>query len=147
MPVSRTPAAWRSNASSSRSVVAEQLDEQRPGDVEALGHLRVHRRVVLHLLAGDVLQPAADPAGRDDEQRQHDQRQQRQPPLEGEHRDERRDEHDDVADDAAERARDGGLGADDVVVQPDVISAPVGVRVKKAIGIRWTLANSARRRS
>ena len=27
------------------------------------------------------------------------------------------------------------------------ISAPVGVRVKKAIGIRCTLANSARRRS
>ena len=27
------------------------------------------------------------------------------------------------------------------------IRAPVGVRVKKAIGIRWTLANSARRRS
>ena len=53
------------------AVVAEQLDEQRAGDVEALGHLRVHRRVVLHLLAGDVLQAEADAAGRDDEQRQH----------------------------------------------------------------------------
>ena len=67
-------------------VVAEQLDEHRPGDVEALGHLRAHRRVVLHLLAGDLLQPPADAPGRDDEQRQHDERQQRQPPLEGEHR-------------------------------------------------------------
>ena len=119
------------------------LTSMRAGHVEALGHLRVHRGVVLHLLAGELLQPAPDAAGREDEQRQHDEREQRQPPLEGEHRGERGDEHDDVADDAAERAGDRGLGADDVVVQPADVSAPVGVRVKNATGIRCTLANSA----
>ena len=97
--------------------VAEQLDEHRARHVEALGHLRVHRRVVLHLLTRDVLQPASDSAGRDDEHREHGERHQGQPPLEGEHRAQRRDQHDDVAHHAAERARDRGLGADHVVVE------------------------------
>ena len=96
---------------------AEQLDQRRAGDVEALGHLRVHRRVVLHLLAGDVLQPPPHPARRHDEQRQHDQRQQRQPPLQPQHRDQRRDQHDHVAHDAPERARHRRLGADHVAVE------------------------------
>ena len=55
----------------------EQLDQQRAGDVEPLGHRRVHLRVQVVRLAGDLGQLLADPAGRDDEQRQHDQRQQR----------------------------------------------------------------------
>ena len=33
----------------------EQLDQQRAGDVEPLGHLRVHRRVEVHRLTGDRL--------------------------------------------------------------------------------------------
>ena len=99
------------------AVVTEQLDEEGAGDVEALRHLRVHRRVVLHLLAGDVLQAEADPAGRDDEQRQHGQGEQREPPLEDQHRRQRGDQPDDVADDAAERVGDCRLGADDVVAE------------------------------
>ena len=63
------------------------------------------------------LQPPTDARGRDDEQRQHDERQQREAPLEGDHRGQRGDEDDDVADDAAERAGDRGLRTDDVVVQ------------------------------
>ena len=58
-----------------------------PDDVEPLGHLRVHLGVGVHVLPGERLQPLADALGGDDEQRQHDQRQQRQPPLEREHRD------------------------------------------------------------
>ena len=99
------------------AVVAEQLDEQRTGNVEALGHLRVHRRVVLHLLARDVLQAQADATRRDDEEWQHAEGQQRQAPFEEEHRRQRRDQPDDVADDAAERVGDGGLGTDDVVAE------------------------------
>ena len=63
------------------------LDQQGAGDVEALGHLRVHRRVVAHLFAGDPLQARAHPACRDDEQGQHDQREQGQPTRHGELRD------------------------------------------------------------
>ena len=96
----------------------EQLDQRRARHVEPLGHLRVHRRVVRHLLAGDSLQPHADAAGRNDEDGQHDQRQERELPLQGDHGRQRGDEHDDVAHHAAERAGDRGLGADDVVVEP-----------------------------
>ena len=117
MPASRTALARLPNIVVLAIERAEQLDQRRAGDVEALGHLRVHRRVVLHLLAGDVLQPPPDAAGRHDEQRQHDQRQQRQPPLEPQHRDQRGDQHDHVAHDAAERARHRRLGADHVAVE------------------------------
>ena len=34
---------------------AEELHQQRARDVEPLGHLRVHRRVVVHRFAGDGL--------------------------------------------------------------------------------------------
>ena len=99
------------------AVVAEELDEDGTGDVEALRHLCAHRRVVLHLLAGDVLQVAADSTGRHDEQREDAERQQRETPLQHEHRRQGRDESDDVADDVAERGGDGRLGADDVVAE------------------------------
>ena len=48
---------------------AEQHHQQRPGDVEALVHGRVHGRVELHRLAGDGLEPAPHPPGREQEQR------------------------------------------------------------------------------
>ena len=116
-PVSRTPSACSSNADCSRSARTEQLDQRRARHVEPLGHLRVHRRVVRHLLPRDSLQPSTDPAGRDDEDRQHDKGQQRELPLQRDHRGEGGEEHDDVAHHAAERAGDGGLGADHVVVE------------------------------
>ncbi len=43
---------------------SEQLHEGRTRDVEALGHLGVHRGVVAHLLAGDGLEPHARRGGR-----------------------------------------------------------------------------------
>ena len=50
--------------------LAEQLHQQRAGHVEALGHRGVHRRVEVHLLAGELLQPSPDPLRGHDEQRQ-----------------------------------------------------------------------------
>ena len=96
---------------------SEQLHELGAGDVEPFGHLRVHRGVGVHVLAGELLEPLADPLGRDDEQREHDECQQRQPPLESQHRDQRRRQYDDVADDTAERAGDRVLRADHVTVE------------------------------
>ena len=74
-------------------LAAEQLDEQRPGHVEALGHRGVHRRVEVHLLAGEVLEAAARPAWPGSTKTgSSDERQEREPPLEDEHGDERRDQ-------------------------------------------------------
>ena len=86
------------------------------------------------------------PPRRDDERGQHDQRQQREPPLQPEHDREHDREVDDVRHDGAERRRDGLLRTDHVVVQADC-SAPVCVRVKNASGMRCTWSNSATRRS
>ena len=52
---------------------AEQLDEQCAGNVEALGHLRVHLGIQPHLLARDVLQADADATRGNDERREHDE--------------------------------------------------------------------------
>ena len=55
-PMSRTRPARSENVSDSRSVLAEELDDQRAGDVEPLGDDVVHRRVQLHALARETLQ-------------------------------------------------------------------------------------------
>jgi hypothetical protein len=110
----------RGAAGEQRSLVvrpAEQLHQLRTGNVEPLGHLRVHLRVGVHLLTCQFLKSPADSLGRDDEQRQHDQCQQGEAPLQEHHRRERRDQHDDVADHAAERAGDCVLRADHIVVE------------------------------
>ncbi len=64
---------------------AEQLDQQRAGDAEPLGHRGVHLRVELVRLAGDGGESAAHPAGRQDEQRQHRERQHGDLPRQREH--------------------------------------------------------------
>ena len=97
-------------------LLAEELHDQRAGDVEALGGRVVHRRVQLHALAGDAHELPTDAPGRDDERRQDDQGQDRQPPLEPEHDGERHGEADDVAHDGSQRVGDRLLGADHVVV-------------------------------
>ena len=56
------------------------------------------------------------------------------------------DEGDDVGDDRAERARECRC-APMTSLLSRVTSAPVWVRVKKAIGIRWTWSNRRMRRS
>ena len=97
---------------------SEQLDQQRAGHVQALGHHGVHRCVVLHALARQRLQAPAHSLRRCDEHRQQRQREQRQAPLERQHGHERRGEHDRVRHHRAERAGERPLGADDVVVHP-----------------------------
>ncbi len=95
----------------------EQLHQLGPGNVEPLRHLRVHLGVGVHVLTGQRLEPLADSLGGDDEQWQHDERQQGQAPLEGEHCHQGRHQNHDVADHTAESAGDGVLGTDDVVVE------------------------------
>src|SRR5829696_5120786 len=105
----------------------EQHHQQRPGDVEALVHGRVHGRVELHRLAGDGLEPAADPPGREQEQRQHGDRDQGDPPVQQEHGDQGRDQADHVGEDRPEGPGEGPLGADHVVVEPAGEGAGLGV--------------------
>ena len=96
---------------------AEQLDERGAWRREPLRHLRRHRRVVLRGLALQPPDTGADAAGRDDERRQQQHRQQGDLPRQPEHHGQRQHEGDDVRDDTRQRRREGPLGADDVVVQ------------------------------
>ena len=91
-PMSRTRPARSENVSRLAAVLAEQLHDQRAADVEALGDGVVHRRVELHALAGEPLQLRAHPLRRDDEERQDDEREHGEPPLEREHERERHDD-------------------------------------------------------
>ena len=116
--MSRTPAARFEKRSRSSFCFAEELGEQRARDVEALDREVVHLRVELHPLAGELLHARADAARGPDEQRQHEQREEREPPLEPEHDREHDREVDHVRHDRAERRRDRLLRADHVVVQP-----------------------------
>ena len=95
----------------------EELDEQRPGDVEALGHGVVHRGVDGHRLAGDVLQAGTDPSGGKNEDRQDDDGQQGQPPFQDQHGQQRPRERDQVADNRSQSAGEGPLRADHIVVE------------------------------
>src|SRR5512133_339275 len=106
---------------------AEQHHQQRPGHVEALVHGGVHGRVELHRLAGDGLEAAADPPGREQEQGQHGDRDQGDAPVQQEHGYQGRDQADEVGEDRPEGAGEGPLGADDVVVQPAGEGAGLGV--------------------
>ena len=110
---------------------SEQLDERRPGRREPLGHLRRHRRVVRRRLPLEGPDAPADPPGRDHEQRQQPEGEQRDRPRQAEHHGEREHERDDVRDDAGERRRERALGADDVVVQAADEGAGVGAREER----------------
>ena len=104
----------------------EQLDEQGAGHVEALGHHLAHLAVEAVALAGDVGEASPDPAGRQHEQRQQGEGEQRDLPRQHEHRSERRDDGDDVADDVGERRRERLLGALHVAVEPGHEGARLG---------------------
>ena len=95
----------------------EQLDQEGAGDVEALGHRVVHRRIEVHPLSGDVAQTGTHAAGGNHEDRKNCNGQQGELPLEQQHCDEGAAERDGVADHRAERAGEGPLGPDDVIVQ------------------------------
>ena len=64
-PMSRTRPARPGEVVGLVVVTAEQLHQQRAGDVEALGHRGVHLAVEVHALAGDRLQLSADALGRE----------------------------------------------------------------------------------
>ena len=106
--------------------VAEELDQHGARHVEALGHRGVHRCVQVEALAGHRREAPTDALGRDDEDREHQEGQQGQSPLEEEHGDERGGEHDEVRHDRAERGGDGALRADHVVVDPAHQGAGLG---------------------
>ena len=75
IPMSRTRPARSLNDCGLDLGPAEQGDQQRAGDVEPFGGGGVHRGVEPVALPGQRLQLAAEPAGRQHEDRQQDQRQ------------------------------------------------------------------------
>ena len=98
-------------------MAAKEFDEQRPGNVETLLHLGVHLRVEIHLSSSDGLQSFADTPCRNDECRKHHERQDRESPLECEHRDDSGHENHRIAHRGAESRGDCTLCTDHVVVQ------------------------------
>ena len=78
-------------------MTTEQLDEQRARHIEAFVHLRVHLGVESHLFTSDYLQLLTNALGRNHKDRQHNERQQRETPFEGEHCTQSRHEHNNVA--------------------------------------------------
>ena len=109
---------------------AEELDQHRARDVEALLHHRVHLGVQPHALAKEPREPGAEGLGGHQEQRDQDERDERDLPGQQRHRDQDQHDQDHVADDVAEQVREGLLGADDVVVQPADERAGLGPREK-----------------
>ena len=87
-PMSRTRPALCAERGALGVGVPEQLDEQRAGDVEALDHAVVHLGGQLVALARDRLQPAPQPARRQQEDGQQHERDQRELPRQEEHDDE-----------------------------------------------------------
>ena len=73
----------------------------------------------------------ADPPGHPDEERQQRERDQRQPPVEQEHRDRRRQHRGHVGDDRGGGGRDHGLHAADVVGDPRLHLAGAGAREER----------------
>ena len=97
---------------------AEQLHEQGAGDVEPLGHRGAHRRVEVHLLAREVLQPAAHPLRGDDEQREQQHGDHGEAPVEEDDGRAVGDERDHVRHHRAQRPRHRPLRTEHVVVHP-----------------------------
>ena len=87
----------------------------------------VHLRIHVHRLAGNVAQDRAEPSGRQDEQRQDEHADQRQPPFEGEHDHQQGDRFDEVGHDADDGIADGVLRADHVVVEAGHQLADLGI--------------------
>src|SRR5687768_16347226 len=95
----------------------KQLDQQRTADVEGLVHVGIHLRVQFHCLARDVAQHPAQAFRKDDEQRQDEQADQGQPPLQREHDRQYGDLTDQVGDDVGDDTANGVLRINHVVVE------------------------------
>ncbi len=106
---------------------SEQFDQQRTADVERLVHVRVHLRVEFHGAACDVAQCDAQPLRSQNEQRQNQNTDNRQPPFESQHDGQQSNGFDDVGDDVDNRVADGILRADHIVVESAHQLADFGV--------------------
>ena len=124
--MSRTRPARSRNDCSLPLGPAEQRHQQGARHVEPLGRGRVHRGVEAVALPGQRLQLAAEPPGRQHEDRQQDQREQRDLPGQAEHHHRGQHQADDVGDDAGQGRGEGLLRADHVVVQPADQGAGLG---------------------
>ena len=94
---------------------AERLHKENATHGERLLHLAVHQRDLLLGGAHQLSLQVSNPAHRNDEERQEGDREERQPPIQGEHQGERRGDRDHVADDAPERVADDALDGADIV--------------------------------
>ena len=99
------------------ALAAKNFDEQRAIDAEGFVDDGAHVGVVFHALAADFTQDGGDAAGGEHEEGNDDDGEQGEPPFDGEHDGEGGDEGDEVSKDAGQGAGDGGLCADDVVVE------------------------------
>ena len=110
---------------------AEQLDEQSTRDIEALRHRVVHLGVEVVGLPGQKLQLAADPACREDEEREQQQGDNGDLPREERHDRDGENHGDEVADDRGERVGEGLLCSENVVVQSGDESTGLGAREER----------------
>ena len=115
--MSRTLAAREANALGLLAGPSEQLHQHGARDVEPLGHRRAHLGVELHALPGQPLHPAADQPGGQDEQRDHDQGDDRDQPGQVEQRRQDEDQAEQVGKHAGQRGGDRLLGPDHVAVE------------------------------
>ena len=95
----------------------EQLDQGRPTGVEPLGHLVVHRRVEVRGLASESCQTPADVPGGEQEDRQQEDRQHGDLPVDAGHHRQGEDQLHQVGHDPGEGVGEGPLGTHDVVVE------------------------------
>ncbi len=107
---------------------SEELDQHRPGDVEALGHHHVHLGVELHAPLKERAQAPAHSTGGDQKDGHENEGDQRDRPAQDEHhhQDDHHEHH--VAHDVGEEVREGLLGTDHVVVQSTDEGAGLGAR-------------------
>ena len=105
---------------------AKGFGEQGTVDAEGLLHLGVQVGERLLLGHGEVTPHQRNTAGEQDGRRQHEQRQQRQPPVQGDHGDGRCDGGGQVGCDRGGGRRDHRLQAGDVLHQPGLDVAPAG---------------------
>ena len=89
--------------------------------------MRIHLGVRFHRLAGNIAQNRAEPSRSNDEQRQDDHADQRQPPFEREHDRQQGNRFDKIGHDADDGIADGILRADHVVVEAGHQLADFGI--------------------
>ena len=97
--------------------VTKQLHQECSRNIEAFGHLRIHRSIEIESPTSDRRQPTPNTLGRNDENWQNQDSNKREAPFQVEHRDQRGDEHDDVRNNRSKRCRHRALSSDDIVIE------------------------------